>query len=203
MGIPYAVVGGMALFAQWTARFTEDVDILVTRDGLRAAHEKLSGLGYVEPFAKSKNLRDAETGVRIEFLITGHYPGDGKPKPVAFPDPAAISTEKDGIRYINLPALVELKLASGMSSPDRMKDLTDVQELVKLLRLPRDYAGTLNPYVQGKYQELWTAAHAVAKCFVCIWRDKCPAPGVKTIELLDSSVSRGGSQLGPRLGADG
>ena len=70
-------------------RFTEDVDILVTRDGLKAIHAHLEGLGYVPPFTGSKNLRDTEHGVRIEFLIAGEFPGDGKPKPVAFPGPRA------------------------------------------------------------------------------------------------------------------
>src|SRR5437879_5044883 len=87
LGIPYTIAGGMALFFHGFRRFTEDVDILVTRDGLAAIHEQLEGRGYLPPFAGSKNLRDADTGVRIEFLVAGEYPGDGQPKPVAFPDP--------------------------------------------------------------------------------------------------------------------
>jgi hypothetical protein len=70
------------------SRFTEYVDILVGRDDLKRIHEKLEGRGYVPPFPGSKNLRDAQTGVRIEFLVTGAFPGDGKPKPVAFPEPS-------------------------------------------------------------------------------------------------------------------
>jgi hypothetical protein len=87
LGLPYAVAGGMALFHHGYRRFTEDVDLLFTRDTLRLIHEKLDGPGYVPPFATSRNLRDAETGVKIEFLISGDFPGDGKPKPVAFPEP--------------------------------------------------------------------------------------------------------------------
>src|SRR5437879_6717643 len=79
LGIPYAVVGGMAMFFHGYRRFTEDVDLLVTREGLKVIHEKLEGLGYVPPFAGSKHLRDAEHGVRVEFLVAGEYPGDGKP----------------------------------------------------------------------------------------------------------------------------
>src|SRR5205085_8410584 len=82
LGIPYALVGGMALFFHGYRRFTDDIDILVTREGLQEVHRQLEGLGYVPPFTGSKQLRDAETGVRIEFLVTGEYPGDGKPKPV-------------------------------------------------------------------------------------------------------------------------
>src|SRR5688572_6691599 len=61
--IPYAVAGGMALFAHGFRRFTEDVDILVTREGLARLHQALDGLGYVRPYEKSKNLRDASSGV--------------------------------------------------------------------------------------------------------------------------------------------
>src|ERR1700722_11420955 len=69
--VPYAVAGGMALEAHGFRRLTVDVDILVSREGLKTLHEKLEGLGYVPPFAGSKNLRDTEHGVRIEFLIAG------------------------------------------------------------------------------------------------------------------------------------
>src|SRR5947209_1542261 len=95
LGIPYAVSGAMALFFHGVRRFTDDVDILVTRVGLQQIHQQLEGLGYVAPFSGSKNLRDADSGVRIEFLVSGDYPGDGLPKPVAFPDPAEASVEID------------------------------------------------------------------------------------------------------------
>jgi len=155
--IPYAVAGGMALFHHGVRRFTEDVDILVTREALQAIHQALDGLGYVPPFKGSKNLRDAELGVKIEFIVSGEYPGDGKPKPVAFPEPNDVAVELDGIRCIDLPTLITLKLASGMTNPARLKDLADVQELIKRLTLPRELAGTLSAYVHDKYRELWDA----------------------------------------------
>ena len=155
LGIPYAVVGGMALVAHGYARTTVDVDILVTPEGLDAAHRSLEGLGYVRAFSGSRSLRDTQTGVRIEFVVAGQYPGDGKPKPVAFPDPAAAATEIDGLRFVKLPALIELKLASGMTNPGRLRDLADTQELIRVLKLPADYAEQLNPYVRAKFAELW------------------------------------------------
>jgi hypothetical protein len=154
LGIPYALAGGMAMFLHGYRRFTEDVDILVTGEALRTIHEKLDGLGYLPPFQGSKNLRDTENGVRIEFIVTGGYPGDGKPKPVTFPDPAAVSTTIDGVRVVNLPTLIQLKLASG-TAPGRRKDLGDVQELIRLMRLPASYADQLDPSVQELYLELW------------------------------------------------
>lgn len=153
--IPYAVAGGMALFFHGYRRFTEDVDILVTREGKDAAHQSLEGLGYVPPFAGSKNLRDAESGVRIEFLISGDYPGDGKPKPIAFPHPSTVAVDIDGIQFLSLASLIELKLASGITNPRRAKDLVDVQELIALLKLPESLSEKLNPFVREKYRELW------------------------------------------------
>jgi hypothetical protein len=163
LGVAYAVAGGMALGAHRFVRATVDVDILVTAEGLAAIHQKLEGLGYVAPFAGSKNLMDAETRVRIEFLVAGQFPGDGRPKPVAFPDPAQVGVEIDGIRYLGLPALVELKLASGMTGGvARMKDLADVISLIQALHLPLDFAQQLNPYVRPKYEELWRGLEADA-----------------------------------------
>ena len=65
LGVPYAIVGGMALFQHGFRRFTEDVDILVTREGLKQIHEQLEGRGYLPVFAGSKSLRDTEFGVKI------------------------------------------------------------------------------------------------------------------------------------------
>ncbi len=158
LGIPYAIVGGMALFQHGFRRFTEDVDILVTRESVPMIHEKLEGRGYLAPFQGSKNLRDTELGVKIEFLITGGFPGDGKPKPVSFPDPSQVSIELDGRKYIPLATLIELKLASGMTNTNRLKDLADVQEVIKTLRLPIEFANQLNPYVREKFRELWAPA---------------------------------------------
>lgn len=154
LSVPYAVLGGMALVAHGYRRTTEDVDILVTPSGLETIHQSLIGLGYRPAFEKSKNLRDTRTGVRIELVLEGQFPGDGRPKPVAFPDPNKVAVEIDGIRYVSLPTLVELKLASGMTNPGRLRDLADVQELVRVLRLPDSLAGQLHTYVRAKFLEL-------------------------------------------------
>jgi hypothetical protein len=155
LGIPYAVVGGMALFFHGLRRFTEDVDLLVTRESLKVIHERLEGLGYVPPFKGSKHLRDTDAGVKVEFLVTGEYPGDGVPKPFAFPDPATVSVDIGGIRFVSLPCLMELKLASGMTNPGRLKDIADAQELIRVLDLPREFGDQLHPFVATKYRELW------------------------------------------------
>lgn len=154
LGIPYAVVGGLALFHHGYQRFTNDVDLLVTKENLKFLHEKLEGLGYLPPFTGSKHLRDTDTGVKVEFLTTGEYPGDGKPKPVSFPDPLGVRIQIEGMWFLNLPTLIELKLAAGISSPHRGKDLIDVQELVSIRGLGEDFGANLDPYVRAKFLEI-------------------------------------------------
>lgn len=192
LGIPYAVVGGMALFRHGVRRFTEDVDLLVGRDDLKVIHDKLSGLGYLPPFPTSKHLRDTQLGVKIEFLTTGDYPGDGKPKPVSFPEPRSVSFEADGISYINLTTLVELKLASGMTNPGRLKDLSDVLELIKTLNLPLEFVHQLDAFVQGKFQELWRQSR---KRYVMTWRNKWLTAEAKSIEDMINLLRSAAEQL--------
>ncbi len=156
MNIPYAIAGGMAVVAHGVSQTAAFLQVLVTPEIESLAIAALEQIGCFAFNTGSKQLRDVQTGVRIEFLILGQFPGDGKPKPVSFPDPAAVGTEIDGIRYLNLPTLIELKLASGTTNPGRLKDLADVQELIRVLQLPTEFAENLNPFVREKYSELWS-----------------------------------------------
>ena len=74
---------------------------------------------------------------------------------MAFPDPSDAGELINGIRYLRLSALIELKLASGMTNSGRLRDLADVQELIRALNLSRDFSQQLNPYVRSKFDELW------------------------------------------------
>jgi len=71
----------------------------------------------------------------------------------------AANTNSQSVSEIYAEALrsknfVELKLASGMTVPDRLKDLADVQELIKIRALPAEFAERLDPYVREKFLEL-------------------------------------------------
>jgi len=157
-GIDYVVVGAVALLAHGYPRLTAYIDLVFTAEGLNKFHEQLIGLGYSPAFPGArKRLLSTRDGVRIDVIASGEYPGDGKPKPVSFPRPPDATVEIEGIRYATLEKLIELKLASGMTAPDRLKDLADVQELIKIRTLDRDFAGKLDPYVRDKYLELLTA----------------------------------------------
>src|SRR5882672_17586 len=158
-GIEYMVIGAVALTAHGYLRFTADVDLVLTADGLEKFHRELVGLGYRPAFeGAKKKLRSTRNNVAIEVITAGEYPGDGEAKPVSFPEPMKASSRMNGVQVVTLEKLVALKLASGMTAPDRLKDLADVQELIKIRRLSRQFAENLNPYVRAKYLELLEAA---------------------------------------------
>lgn len=158
--IDYAVIGGMALALHGYVRATEDIDLLMTREGLEKFHERLVGRGYVPVFSGArKHFRDADTGVKIEIITSGEYPGDGKPKPIIFPEPAQVSIEMESCRVVRIETLIELKLASGLSAEHRMlRDLADVQQLIETLDLSAEMAEKLDESVRSEYLRLWNLA---------------------------------------------
>jgi hypothetical protein len=158
-GIPYAILGGMSLALHGYVRVTADVDVLITRDGLEMVHQRLVGLGYALSFPGArKRIRDTTTGVSIDFITSGEYPGDGKPKAVQFPDPSD-SIERLGYTVLSLPRVIESKIVTGMTVEKRqLRDLADVQELISELKLPRSFAEQLDPTVRSEFDRLWRLA---------------------------------------------
>src|SRR5882762_5458506 len=97
-GIDYMVIGAVALLAHGYPRFTEDIDLVLTPEGLEAFHRELIGLGYGPAFPGAwKRLRSTRDGIRIDVVTSGEYPGDGLPKPVRFPKPVDAAIEIDGV----------------------------------------------------------------------------------------------------------
>jgi hypothetical protein len=162
--IDYVVIGAVALLAHGYPRFTEDIDLVLTAEGLEKFHKELVGQGYAPAFPGSrKRLRATASGVSIEIMVTGEYPGDGKQKPIGMPDPRTAFVQIDGVHFVSLEKLVELKLASGMTATDRLKDLADVQELIKARKLSADFANALDPYVRDKFLELFESLEQARK----------------------------------------
>jgi hypothetical protein len=160
--IPYAVVGAIALARHGLVRMTLDIDVLLSAEGLERFKARYLGRGYVPAFpGAERTFRAVSTGVRIEVITAGEFPGDGRPKPVRFPDPAEAAVDQGGVRILPLERLVELKLASGMTAPHRRRDLADVQDLIRTLRLPADFGDRLEASVQPLYRELWQEAQAI------------------------------------------
>lgn len=158
--IPYAIIGGLALNAYGHRRATVDVDVVLRDEDLARFKRKYLGHGYVERVADTGKLLDTEHGVHVDVWSTGRFPGDGKPKPIAFPDPATTALRGERFALLPLARFLELKLASGMTAPHRLHDLADVLDLIRSARLPAETADDLHPWVRDKFRELWDAAQA-------------------------------------------
>jgi hypothetical protein len=153
-GISYVLAGGVALGEHGIDRQTAEVEILVTPRGLAAFWERHEDFGYVPAFPGAKRkFKAAKTGVTVDFFTTGEYPGDGKRKAIAFPDPEQACEQVVGIRVIQRERFIELRLASG-----RLKDLADIQELIRHAKLPAGHAERLDESVRGEYLRLWRIA---------------------------------------------
>lgn len=159
LGIPFAIAGAMAANAHGHRRTTADVDVLIRREDLVRFKDRWIGRGWLDLFEGSKGFRDTLNGVKVDVLIVGDYPGDGRPKPVSFPAPEIVwEVHDERVPYVNLGSLLELKIASGMTAAHRLQDLADVIQLIRVNALPRNYSGQLNPFVRAKFDELWQAA---------------------------------------------
>ena len=127
-GMPYAIIGALALNEYGHRRVTVDVDPLMRESDLQAFKSRWLGKG------------------------------DDKPKPIAFPDPAEAAIRGVPFALLPIERWIELKLASGMVAPHRAKDLVDVQELIRSAKFAREMAVGLDPWVRGKFVELWELA---------------------------------------------
>lgn len=159
LGIPFAIAGAMAANAHGHRRTTADVDVLLRREDLARFKECWIGRGWVDLFEGSKGFKDTLNGVKVDVLIVGDYPGDGKPKPISFPPPESVrEVRDDSLPFLSLKSLLELKIASGMTAPHRLQDLADAIQLIRVNALPEKYADQLNPFVHEKFVELWQSA---------------------------------------------
>jgi hypothetical protein len=159
-GLPYAIIGAFALNEYGHRRVTVDVDLVMREEHLQAFKAVHLGNGYAERVPGTGKLLDTDNCVNIDVLSTGRFPGDDKPKPIAFPDPATTALRGARFALLPMPRWIELKLASGMVAPHRGKDLVDVQELITSAALSTELAADLHPWVREKYLELWRLAQA-------------------------------------------
>jgi hypothetical protein len=144
--IPYAVVGGMAVNAHGHQRTTGDVDFLLTADGFAEFRRRFVPHDYEPVPRRPKRFADRANGVTFDVLVTGHFPGSGKPGPVAYPDPSAVSEVIKSISVVDLPTLIQLKLAAR-----RYQDFGDVVNLIRTHNLDESFQSRLHPSVRRDF----------------------------------------------------
>lgn len=148
VGVPYAIMGGMAVNAHGAERTTRDVDVLLTSEGLERFQQVFVGSGYDRVAGRPRRFVDRRNGVAVDVLVTGRFPGSGRPGPIALPDPAEVSEEIDKIHVLNLTMLIQLKLAAR-----RHYDFGDVASLIRVHNLDESFKDQLDPAVQGDFIE--------------------------------------------------
>lgn len=178
--VPYAVAGAVACNVHGHSRATVDVDVLVARDDVSRLGDAIRGVGWSPRYRDARrSWRDTIAGVDVDVLMSGDFPGDGRPKPVSFPSvdeacggqgrtwvsvdlPAdAGGAAGSRVRVLSLVPLISVKLASAASAAHRRKDAADVGALIAANALPREFACELDITVRELFLQLWDEhAHA-------------------------------------------
>ena len=153
--VPHLIVGGLAVQEHGYYRVTLDVDIVVPDilDALELLTADLRGPFVRVPHCEDR-VRDRRNNVFIDILPAGRVLKPGCKVP--FPEPVEVSSKPV---VVGLADLISLKLDSWANSPTRRhKDKTDVIELIKYRKLPRDL--DVKPAVRKFYEDTWDALQA-------------------------------------------
>lgn len=138
-GCEGGIVGGLAVFLHGYARTTVDVDAYAT--DRRRVGEELVARGFGFDAARKEWTKH---GVPVHLLA----PEDD----LGF-HPSRYSMLQ-GARTVTLGDLVSMKLASGSRNVHRMKDLADVVELIKHLKLDKTFTARVAPAYRAEFKRL-------------------------------------------------
>jgi len=164
-GLPYCVVGGMAVIRNGYARTTIDIDILTYRS------EWLKVIPLAGEFSSEgiDCCTDLQTGVRIDILFAEENWG----MPTALPDPRKVAEfdEELGANFIGLHALVQLKAAVYLAKLHEQgedfasRDRSDVFELMRgnLPQFSKAIIKTYHPAVRKHCMKAFESAIQVEK----------------------------------------
>lgn len=128
LGIPFVIVGGVAVILYGYERTTKDRDILVSYRDAKRLGEHL----WDHPDWERLEIREyafvyKPTGMSVDFLVGMDLMSLGQP--YCFPEPSEVEIggQFENIPLIGLHDLLFLKVVAG-----RPRDQVDVMELVKL-----------------------------------------------------------------------
>ncbi len=150
-----AVVGGG--WAVWRhgflGRVTQNIDVVLpsgqVEEFLRVA--SLSGFQRLpEVTGRWPKLIHKETDILVDILPEGGRPGTpSRPAATTVPHPSQLGASGTSLRYINLPSLVELKIAAG-----RTQDLADI---IRLIQANKDRVEAIREHLNDIHADYATA----------------------------------------------
>jgi hypothetical protein len=160
LGCPAVIGGGWAVWRHgYVGRVTQDIDIVLPAASIGEFLRVASVSGFealATPAGRWPKLIHKETDIQVDLLPEGERPGTpAKPAPTTIPHPTSLGASGTVLRYINLPALIELKLAAG-----RAQDEADV---VHLIQTNADQLAAIRQHLQTAHDSYLAAFKALEK----------------------------------------
>jgi hypothetical protein len=152
------VAGGWAVWRHgFAGRVTEDVDVVVPYDRLRALQSAATLCGFiylVPPEGRWPKLHHRETHIEVDFLPETQFPGTpARPAPIPIGHPSRYQAQLGRLQFVPLSGLIELKLGAG-----RAKDIADIIELIhqnpQQLLFITDYLADIHPEYARRFELL-------------------------------------------------
>lgn len=141
LGLPCAVIGGVAVVLHGHVRTTLDVDVYAADgEGLAAA---LREAGYAWD---AQAMQFVCEGVPVQLVRQPHVPAP----PKAYED-------IDGIRTVSLADLINIKLRSGLETVLRAQDLADVIGLIRRRQLTGAFTPRIDKDLRSEFRRLLKA----------------------------------------------
>jgi len=131
MQCPSVLAGGWAVWRHgFVGRVTEDIDIVLPVERIEEFMRLASVSGF-EVLAQAEGrwpkTRHKDTDIKVDILPENARPGTAaRLAPTTIRHPLTMGGQGATLVYVNLPALVELKIAAG-----RISDEHDVAELIR------------------------------------------------------------------------
>jgi hypothetical protein len=151
--------GGWAVWYHgYVGRVTQDLDVALPANRIDEFLRVASVSGFdllTVPEGRWPKLHHRDTGVDVDILPEGGRPGTAAhPAPTTIPHPQAMGAGGPTLRYMRLPALIELKLAAG-----RARDESDV---VELIRANRGQVEVIRQHLDGVHPDYRSAFDRLA-----------------------------------------
>ncbi|MCI0460012.1 MAG: hypothetical protein L0Z62_23925 [Gemmataceae bacterium] len=147
-GIPYAVTGGMAVNAHGHHQTTDDVDVLLSAEGLTEFRGRFAEAYDATPLRGGRRWLDRVNRVPVDVVVAGACPGERTAEAVRYPDPATVAEAIEGVCYLPLRWLIQVKLAAR-----RHRDLGEVAALIRVHDLDESFLNQLHPSVHQGFIE--------------------------------------------------
>ena len=142
--VRYCFLGGVVLPFYNYVRMTESMDTLVHRDD----YGVFMGIPEISKTHLTGKAVSAFQGTPLNIIASESATG------FHCPHPKELAEKNADIKMISFKRLLWMKVKGGLN-PNRLKDLGDLQELIRCNKPSRDYLDEFGGDIKSKYQEIW------------------------------------------------